>query len=75
METLERCHTMQEEIACLKQAQQYSVNLFDQIYDRLAQERALNALGETGVVALRAKYYNASAGVSTMPKEMELLTL
>lgn len=38
MQTLESSHTMQEEITCLKQAQQYSVNLFDQIYDRLARE-------------------------------------
>lgn len=74
VQTLESSHTMQEEIACLKQAQQYSVNLFDRIYDRLAREGALRALGETGVVALGAEYYNAAAGVRTTPEEMELLT-
>ncbi len=65
-------HTMQEEIACLKEAQQYSVNLFDQVFDRLAREGALLSLGETGVVALRAEYYDAAAGVSTTPRELEL---
>lgn len=74
IQMLESNHTMQEEIACLKQAQLYSVNLFDQIYDRLAREGALRPLGETGVVALQAENYNASGGVSTEPKELELLT-
>ncbi|MCD8153654.1 MAG: CRISPR-associated endonuclease Cas3'' [Clostridiales bacterium] len=73
IQMLESRHTMQEEIACLKEAQQYSVNLYEQMFDRLAREGALHALGETGVVVLQAEYYNADTGVSTTPRELELL--
>ena len=46
-------HTLSEEIRLLKEAQQYSVNLFEHIFNRLAGEDALVSLGETGAVILK----------------------
>lgn len=75
IENLANHHTLQEEIKYLKEAQQYSVNLFDQVYERLALEGALDSLGETGVVVLKKQYYNAWSGVVITPQEMESLIL
>lgn len=70
IEKLSGQHALKEEIQYLKEAQQYSVNLSEQIFERLAAERALKALGETGAVVLREAYYDTWAGVKTTPQEM-----
>lgn len=70
IEKLADRHTLREEIEYLKEAQQYSVNLFEHVFERLAKEGALDSLGETGVVALKEEYYDALAGVRTTPQEM-----
>ncbi|WP_390438697.1 CRISPR-associated endonuclease Cas3'' [Lactonifactor longoviformis] len=70
IEKLTDRHTLWEEIKYLKEAQQYSVNLFEHVFERLAKEGALHSLGETGVVVLKEEYYDAWAGVTTTPQEM-----
>lgn len=71
IEKLAGRHTFSEEIEDLKKAQQYSVNLFEQVFERLAREGALYSLGETGVVVLKEEHYDAYAGVITTPKELQ----
>lgn len=68
-------HTLSEEIKLLKEAQQYSVNLFENVFNRLAGEGALVSLGATGVVILKDEYYDPWAGVKITPQEMEELIL
>lgn len=73
IEELAGSHSFSEEIRNLKKAQQYSVNLYEQIFERLATDGALYSLGETGVVVLKEEYYDAWAGVRTTPEEMKML--
>ena len=68
-------HTLSEEIRLLKEAQQYSVNLFEHIFNRLAGEDALVSLGETGAVILKDEYYDPWAGVTITPQEMKELII
>lgn len=70
IEKLADRHGLGEEIKCLKEAQQYSVNLFEHVFERLAKEGALNTLGETGAIVLKEEYYDSLAGVTTTPQEM-----
>lgn len=64
-------HTMEEEMALLRRAQAYSVNLFEDVYRRLCDENAVISLGETGVAALREGYYDDNGGVRTERRELE----
>lgn len=73
IEKLSGRHMLREEIDYLKEAQQYSVNLYEPIYQRLENEGALNSLGETGVVVLKEEYYDDWAGVKITPQEMKEL--
>lgn len=73
IEELAGRHMLREEIGYLKEAQQYSVNLYEPIFRRLAEEGALNSLGETGVVVLKEEYYDDWTGVKTTPQEMKEL--
>jgi len=73
IEELAGSHSLCEEIQYLKDAQQYSVNLYEQIFELLAAEGALYSLGETGVVVLREEYYDAWAGVRTTAEELKTL--
>ena len=66
-------NTLSEELKLLKEAQQYSVNLFENIFYRLAEEGALASMGETGVVILKDEYYDPWAGVKVTPQEMKEL--
>ena len=68
-------HTLSEEIRLLKEAQQYSVNLFEHIFNRLAGEDALVSLGETGAVILKDEYYDPWAGVTITLQEMKELII
>ena len=69
IEALGERHTLGGEIALLKEAQQYSVNLFENMFDRLDGEHALYSLGGTGVVALKGECYDPWAGVMITPQE------
>ena len=68
-------HTLSEEIRYLREAQQYSVNLYDQIFSRLAKEGGLFSVGESGAVALREEHYDEWSGIITTAREMEELIL
>ncbi len=68
-------HTMQEEIRLLREAQRYTVNLYDNVYRRLEEEGALCALGQTGAAALREGYYSDAGGVCVQKQELEELIL
>lgn len=73
IEKLTGRHTLREELALLKEAQQYSVNLYEYAFEELAKKGALVSVGETGVVVLKDEYYDALAGVIIIPQEMEEL--
>ena len=63
-------HTMEEEIRLMRQMQQYCVNLYDNMYRRLAEEDALYQVGENGVIALKKEYYREASGVKTEAGEL-----
>ncbi len=73
IENLAGSHSLSEEIRYLKDAQQYSVNLYEQIFERLGKEGALYSLGEAGVVVLKEEYYDVWAGIRTTPEELKPL--
>ena len=64
-------HTMEEEIRLMRQMQQYCVNLYDNMYRRLAEKDALYQVGENGVIALKKEYYREASGVKTEAGELE----
>lgn len=64
-------HTMEEEIRLMRQMQQYCVNLYDNMYSRLAGEDALYPVGENGIIALKKEYYSETSGVKTEAGELE----
>lgn len=64
-------HTMGEEIRLLRQAQQYCVNVYDNMYRRLAEEEALYRVGSSEVVVLKKEYYSDESGVKTRAGELE----
>ncbi len=57
-------------LAC---AQQYSVNVYDYMLKRLEAEGAVYAVGDTGVLALRAEYYDYERGVNAVGRELDLM--
>lgn len=64
-------HTMEEEIRLMRQMQQYCVNLYDNMYSRLAGEDALYPVGENGIIALKKEYYSEASGIKTEAGELE----
>lgn len=68
-------HTMEEEISILQQMQQYCVNIYDNMYRRLAEEGALYQIGEYGILVLKNEYYSEAAGVKTEAGELEDMIL
>lgn len=64
-------HTMEEEIRLMRQMQQYCVNLYDNMYRRLAEEDALYRVGESGITVLKKEYYSEASGVTTEAGELE----
>ena len=64
-------HTMEEEIRLMRQMQQYCVNLYDNMYRRLAEKDALYQVGENGVIALKKEYYREASDVKTEAGELE----
>ena len=71
IEKLSSRHTLGEENRYLKEAQQYSVKLYEHVYTRLAKEGALHAIREPGILALKEEYYDAGSGVLLTPQEMQ----
>jgi len=66
---------LKEESALLKVAQQYSVNIFSYMMEKLHKENALfHTHKESGIWHLDARYYSKDFGVSLEPvSPMELL--
>ena len=54
----------------LARAQQYSVNVYDSMMKRLEEEGAVYAVGDTGVMALKAEYYDAERGLPAEGREI-----
>lgn len=73
IEKLTSQHSLSEEILYLKKAQQYSVNLYDNIITRLEKENALYHIPEIGITILNSEYYKELTGVATTEQEQETL--
>ncbi len=58
-----RC-SLSESMEYLKEAQQFSVNLFDIDKKRLEEKGGIYSLNHVGVLALREEFYNEAEGVS-----------
>lgn len=58
-------HEMREEVRLLRKAQAYTVNLYDNTYQRLVREGMIETLGESGVCVLKEGRYSQEAGVLT----------
>ncbi|MGO9480838.1 MAG: CRISPR-associated helicase Cas3' [Candidatus Kryptoniota bacterium] len=67
--------SLKEESALLKAAQQYSVNIFPYMMERLHKEKALfQTYEESGIWHLDARHYSKDFGVSLQPvSQMEFL--
>lgn len=66
-------HTMEEERFLLREAQAYSVAVYeDTIYKTLLNENALYPVGECGVWALEEGYYDNQMGVSVRKGKLSL---
>lgn len=48
----------------VKKAQAYSVNVFPYMFDKLAEAKALTAIGETGIVVLNERFYDEIMGLN-----------
>jgi len=57
----------------LKQAQQYSVNLYELDFYKLQKINAFYRLNNGGVIALRKEFYNVTLGVTTEEQQQEFL--
>lgn len=66
-------HSMKEERFLLQKAQAYTVNVYDNLYEKLKNEGALYPVGNTGAVALEEGYYNLQTGL--MRERGELSTV
>ncbi len=65
----------EKEFALLRRAQQYSVNVFQVIFDRLLQERMISPIGKDNeIYYLHKEFYNEVFGLRDRPKfEMEMI--
>jgi CRISPR-associated endonuclease/helicase Cas3 len=71
--SLAGAHAMKDEIQLIRQAQRYSVNVFEHTFQELMARGALIPVGETGAFALRKEFYSLETGVRLEPGELELL--
>lgn len=73
IEQLNGTHTMEEEIFWLRKAQGYTVSLYRNVFQRLADDDAIWPVGQTGALALKEGYYDLERGVILERAELELL--
>lgn len=66
---------MKQRALLLEQAQQYSVNVYASMMKRLQENGAIYSLGDTGVFALKAAYYDAQQGLNVDGSELALMIL
>lgn len=58
----------EQEFRLLRRAQQYSVNVFSHVFDKLLKARAISEISEsTGIFCLHAEYYSTAFGLSETP--------
>jgi CRISPR-associated endonuclease/helicase Cas3 len=58
-------HPLREQVRLLKRAQQYTVNVFPHIVDKLAKQDAIREVqGGSGIFYLDERYYHADLGVT-----------
>ncbi len=62
---------MKQRALLLTQAQRYSVNVYDYMAKQLEEKGAIYPIGDTGVIALKAEYYDPEQGLNTMGHELE----
>lgn len=67
--------SMKDEIALLRRAQRYSVNLYEHAFRGLEARGALFSLGETGAIALRKEFYDGATGVRLEGGELDYLEI
>ena len=60
-------HTMKDEIRLIRQAQRYSVSVFEHTFKKLMAQGALTPVGETGAIALRKEFYSLETGLRLEP--------
>lgn len=70
-------HLLDKEFKLLRRAQQFSVNVFPYVLERLATAGAVREVSEgTGILILAPQYYSPQFGLSETPvAEMELLNV
>lgn len=59
----------------LTRAQQFSVNVYTEMMDRLEKEDAVFPVGDTGAIALKSEYYDAERGLNLKGREMDAMIL
>lgn len=66
---------MKQRTRLLARAQQYSVNVYENMLGDLSDEGALEVIDEIGVIVLKEGYYDEERGLSAERGEMSLLEL
>ena len=64
---------MKEKQLLLREAQAYSVSLYQSTFRRLAGDSAIRAIDDAGLFALDTRYYDLNAGVILEPKELDAM--
>ena len=73
IEQLHSTVSMKEKQLLLREAQAYSVSLYQSTFRRLADDGAIRAIDDAGLFALDARYYDLNAGVILEPKELDAM--
>lgn len=55
--------SLKEKLYLLREAQQYSVSVYDDSYQKLCDKDAIYTIGDTGICVLRSGYYDMQCGV------------
>lgn len=55
--------SLKEKLYLLREAQQYSVSVYDDSYQKLCNKDAIYTIGDTGICVLRSGYYDMQCGV------------
>ena len=73
IEQLHSTVSMKEKQLLLREAQAYSVSLYQSTFRRLADDGAIRAIDDAGLFALDARYYDLNAGVILEPNELDAM--
>ena len=64
---------MKEKQLLLREAQAYSVSLYQSTFRRLADDGAVRAIDNGDLFVLDAQYYDINAGVLLTPRELDFM--